>query len=125
MISTPVPVGADLDLAAHMVPDAEGRLPEGRFRIRAIVEFHPGEGQLMSTGHYTCWVRDRGDGGGGDSWTEYDDRSVRPSQPVLPDRVHTGAYLLAYEPVGPGPAPPAADAGAAAGQAPDVHMEHP
>ena len=39
-----------------------------------------------------------------ETWTEYDDRWVRPGQAELPDRIHHGAYLLAYEAIPAGEA---------------------
>ena len=124
MIATPVPVEREIDLAEHLEPNGEGEMPHSRYRIRAIVEHLPGKDGMMDTGHYTCWVREGGDGAP-ESWIEYDDRTVRPALPGLPDRVHSGAYLLLYEQTGapaPEPEPPAASS-TPDGQHTDVIMD--
>ena len=133
VISERVPVVGELDLAGHLEPPCADDGPPGpeaapdpsntRFRLRSLVEFHPGGGGLMSSGHDTCWVRDDA-GVRGERWVEYDDSTVRPAQPRLPESVHTGAYLLLYERAA-APPPAGAEPGgaAAAGAAPDVIME--
>ena len=124
VIDTPVPVEREIDLAEHLEPNAQGEVPNTRYRVRAIVEFRPDKGGLMGKGHYVCWVREGGDGAP-ESWIEYDDSIVKPAQSELPVQVHAGAYLLFYEQAGvpvPAPAPPVASS-TPDGQQTDVIME--